>query len=95
LNYENTKEQKVTLRVQSIMVCEKRCESMNLYEVAIDHETTISWSDSTPNVSQEAVYSELGEEGWAVCRAILVIFYSGRDVGNLVAITLLHWTEES
>ena len=24
-----------------------------------------------------------------VCRTILVIFYSGRDVGNLVAITLL------
>ena len=34
---------------------------MNLSEVAIDHETTISWSDSTPNVSREAVYSELGE----------------------------------
>ena len=38
------------------------------------------------NVYQEGVYSQ--GRTWDRCRAILVIFYSGRDVGNLVAITL-------
>ena len=77
------------------MVCEKRCKSMNLSEVAIDYESNMPESDSTPNVSREAVYREGRAEPEPVCRAILVIFYSGRDVGNLVAITLLYWTEES
>ena len=54
--------------------------------VDIGYKLNILPSCLLANVYQEGVYSQ--GRTWDRCRAILVIFYSGRDVGNLVAITL-------
>ena len=79
------------------MVCEN-VANLWITEVTIDHEPNILAVLLLTSCPKKQFIARGGPQ--CVGQAILVIFYSGRDVGNLVAITLLaldtsHRTEES